>query len=316
MMELLAIDDYFLYKDAGIMQRGNKEAVMTNVLWRMSTETRYFGIVEMIVGCLLQYDSGMGGSSFDNEMILFYSCLMEVPSQMLLTAYRHRAQASSTPIISEHTEIFLRHCVTCLAPQSYCEIGTSVGYSMSVVYESMIARGRQDYMLGAQKKIMILTGFDVSLVAYRHAVARSIAYDTRLGEIGYAGLDCASSLISRHIFPFDICSLSAYGRNLCLHPLYDLIFIDARKILYTHYCEILVPYCKQTSMVIFDDMTTSSSKTQSLYSFLHKLQWKMIRIYPGDGDSLLVTGPSEVDRCCGRCEMLGMRWERVDGSSS
>jgi len=236
---------------------------------------------------------------------------MELPSQMPLLAYRRRAESSSIPIISPQTEIFLGRCVVSLSPQSYCEIGTAVWYSMSVVYEAM--KWLYNDGIWTKKKVYFLTGFDVSLIAYRHAVARSTYYTNAMDDGERSWLKFPQPMVSRHIFPFDICSIDAHGRTVCLQPSYDMIFIDARKILYTRYCEILVPYCKQTSMVIFDDMTTSSSKTQSLYTFLQKLQWKMIRVYPWDGDSLLVTWPSGVDRCCARCDELGMAWKWIEG---
>ncbi len=154
------------------------------------------------------------------------------------TIFRSNANKHNIPIISEHTESFLKDYIITTQPQSIIEIWSAIGFSTTLLGESM----------HTYNPYWEIVSWEISYPHYWQSLLNTSAYK----------------------------NIRVLLWNFCLYPLenilkkvgYDMIFIDWRKSETLFYLQKLLPYIHNNTHIIIDDVIKFKSKMQDCYDFL------------------------------------------------
>ncbi|UFX83205.1 class I SAM-dependent methyltransferase [Candidatus Absconditicoccus praedator] len=138
-------------------------------------------------------------------------------------------------------------------PQNCLEVGSAIGYS--IIFQASIINNRGGKIIG----------FEISTNSYRQALNN--VFRSNLNNI---------LLINYNFTKFPI--------NQIINDI-DFIFIDARKAEYLDCLLKIMPYLKEGSLVVFDDVMQFKDKIHNLYSFIKKNQliYEIISSEKSDG---------------------------------
>jgi len=176
---------------------------------------------------------------------------------------RIHCQVNDIPLISLNTERFLEQRIIDNQPKCIAEIGSAIGYSTSVLAESMMVYNTYG----------ILHSREISYPHYRQS----------------------NNNISRrpmvHLFLGNVClmPLERYVGNTT----YDMIFIDGRKTETLYYIQLFMKYIHHTSTIIIDDAIKFKGKMNNLYQFLDSkyIQYTIEQLDEDDGILILPVTP-------------------------
>lgn len=159
------------------------------------------------------------------------------------------------PIISIHTENFIKDYLQKHKPKSIIEIGSAVWYSTSILWQTLESYDRQGEIKSRE----------ISYPHYRQALQSTSPYK------------------SITIFMGNFCH---YNCDMFLKKsYYDMVFIDGRKSETLQYLLILSRYIHPDTHIIIDDVIKFKSKMQDFYDFLdkHHIPYSIEQLDSDDG---------------------------------
>lgn len=169
--------------------------------------------------------------------------------------FRSIANKHNIPIISEHTEHFLKEYIITTQPQSIIEIWSAVWFSTTLLWESM----------NTYNPYWEIISWEISYPHYWQSLLNTNSYK----------------------------NIRVLLWNFCLYPLgrilkkgnYDLVFIDWRKSETLFYLQNLLPYINNNTHIIIDDVIKFKSKMQDCYDFLdnNKIPYSLHQLDSDDG---------------------------------
>lgn len=160
---------------------------------------------------------------------------------------KDKCKSHSVPIITDNSEIFIKNILDRYKPKKCLEIWTAVWYS--TIFQANIIQNRNWY----------LYWFEISKNAYRQA----------LDNIN------KSKLQNINIYNFDF---SRFPLKKVLKEI-DYVFIDALKVDYWKYLELIQHIKSNNCIVILDDIIKYDYKMTWLYEFIQKNQIKLTNSY-------------------------------------
>lgn len=170
-------------------------------------------------------------------------------------SFRIIANQHNIPIISEHTEKFLKEYIINNKPQSIIEIWSAIGFSTALLWESV----------NTYNPYWEIISWEISYPHYRQSLINTSTYSNINIVLG----------------------------NFCLYPLekilkkngHDMIFIDGRKSETLLYLQKLLPYIHHNTHIIIDDVIKFKSKMQDCYNFLdnNNISYKLYKLDSDDG---------------------------------
>lgn len=152
-----------------------------------------------------------------------------------LSQLRAFASQENIPIISQNTEFFLKKYITTHNIQHIIEIWTAIGYSTSILIESI-------------EHHWSILSWEISYPHYYQAIQNTRNY----------------SWVKIMLWNFCHYPLERYIQSWY----YDMVFIDGRKSETLEYLKILSPYLQTTTHIIIDDVIKFKSKMIDFYNFL------------------------------------------------
>jgi predicted O-methyltransferase YrrM len=154
--------------------------------------------------------------------------------------FRQNCIKHDIPIISKDTEIFLNNYILTHKPKSLIEIGSAVGFSTSVLWESMWSYNPYGEIFSRE----------VSYPHYRQAIINTRNYkNIRLLLWNFCSYNC-DLILKRNYF--------------------DMVFIDGRKSETLIYLTKIIPYIHNNTHIIIDDVIKFKEKMIDCYDFLDK----------------------------------------------
>jgi predicted O-methyltransferase YrrM len=158
------------------------------------------------------------------------------------------------PIITPNTENFIEKLLLDYKPKNCLEIWSAVAYS-TIFIASRINQWNGN-----------ITSFEISYPAYKewlNNIDHNNIYNIKTYNLDFTSVD-----ISKII----------WGKL-------DFVFIDAMKKQYLTYFQMLIPYLKKWSIVLFDDVIKFKDKINTLYWFFknNQLNYKIFKLDDDDG---------------------------------
>ena len=161
--------------------------------------------------------------------------------------------AGDVPSISEETANLLHLLVRMKKAKSLLEIGTAHAYSTIWLADALGQDGQ-------------LMSFDVSAPSF--AVAEQNIAIAQVNHIVSLHFGNALEIIPQQ----------------CQGKRFDIVFVDARKKHYLDFWQVIQPYLKPDSLIVFDDVLKFPQKTKPFLDHIeNQTQWQY-SIIPTDGD--------------------------------